>query len=424
MAAVVATGPATGATAVATPPPGAPATVDLGAGKLYTVADTGAQLTGLLLVVSAGTARETPAQNGLAALSAETLLFGNVGGTSLSDRVAADGGSIDVVVGPTTVRFTIEALPAAMPVVASDIARAIATPDTSAATVAAARAEVAAQIADGEKSPTTVGMEMLRGSYYQGGAARPLLGTSETLANLGPADVAAFIAAHYLRGNAFAAATGVVDGGTSDGARTLLAAFPAGTEPPAELTVRTLGTAAKRVVAHRDIGVPFVLLGFAAPAMSDPDFGAMLVLRAILGDITDRADITTAAPIERGLDVVYSYDVKPATFAIAINGALLDPTAGLTIVQAIARNALSKPFAPDIIRRYKDTARGQWALEALTLNDRAWQIGAAVSEGADPDVAQTVIAEIDRVTPADVQRLAKRYLQRYIVALVLPRDDH
>jgi predicted Zn-dependent peptidase len=146
-------------------------------------------------------------------------------------------------------------------------------------------------------------------------------------------------------------------------------------------------------------------------------------LRAILGDITDRADITTAAPIERGLDVVYSYDVKPATFAIAINGALLDPTAGLTIVQAIARNALSKPFTSDIIRRYKDTARGQWALEALTLNDRAWQIGAAVSEGADPAVAETVIAEIDRVTPADVQRLAKRYLQRYIVALVLPRDE-
>jgi predicted Zn-dependent peptidase len=148
----------------------------------------------------------------------------------------------------------------------------------------------------------------------------------------------------------------------------------------------------------------------------------MLVLRAILGDITDRSDITTAAPIERGLDIVYSYDVKPATFGIAINGALLDPQAGLTIVQAIARNALSKPFSADVIRRYKDTARGEWALEALTLSDRAWQIGAAVTEGADPATAQSVIAAIDRVTPVDVQRIAKRYLQRYIVALVLPRS--
>jgi predicted Zn-dependent peptidase len=186
--------------------------------------------------------------------------------------------------------------------------------------------------------------------------------------------------------------------------------------------VHPLTTEAKRIVTHRDIGVPFVLLGFAAPALGDTDFAAMLVLRAILSDIADRSDVTTAAPIERGLDVVYSYDVKPATFAIAINGALLDPSAGLTIVQAIARNALTKPFGADVIKRYKDTARGQWALEALTLTDRAWQIGAAVSEGADPASARTVYAAIDRVTPVEVQRVAKRYLQRYIVALVLPRD--
>jgi predicted Zn-dependent peptidase len=33
-----------------------------------------------------------------------------------------------------------------------------------------------------------------------------------------------------------------------------------------------------------------------------------------------------------------------------------------------------------------------------------------------------VAAAIDRVTPADVQRVAKRYLQHSIVALVLPRN--
>jgi predicted Zn-dependent peptidase len=396
--------------------------LDLGAGKLYASADAGAQLTGLTLVVSAGTAREGGTQNGLAALTAESMLFGRVGGVPLNDRVTADGGSIDVVVGPSAVRFTIEALPAAMPAVAADIARTFAAPDTSLATVSAARDALTGQIAEGERNPTAVGIEMLRGSYYRGAASRPLLGSRASVAALTPADVAAFSAAHYVRGNAFFTATGVVDAGTSDAARTVLAAFPAGTEAPPAIGVRPLGLEARRIVTHRDIGTPFVLLGFAAPALGERDFAAMLVLRAILGDITDRSDITTAAPIERGLDIVYSYDVKPATFGIAINGALLDPQAGLTIVQAIARNALSKPFSAGVIRRYKDTARGEWALEALTLNDRAWQIGAAVTEGADPATAQSVIAAIDRVTPVDVQRIAKRYLQRYIVALVLPRS--
>ena len=79
------------------------------------------------------------------------------------------------------------------------------------------------------------------------------------------------------------------------------------------------------------------------------------------------------------------------------------------------------PLAPDIIKRYRGTARGDWALEAQTLTDQAWQIGAAVNEGADPAMAQSVAAAIDRVTPADVQRLAKVYLQHYTVALVMPR---
>jgi predicted Zn-dependent peptidase len=78
-------------------------------------------------------------------------------------------------------------------------------------------------------------------------------------------------------------------------------------------------------------------------------------------------------------------------------------------------------LAAEVVKRYKETARGEWALEAMTLTDRAWLIGAAVNQGANPDLAQSVTAAIDRVTPADVQRLAKNYLQHYTVALVLPR---
>lgn len=424
LAAIVALAPAPSTPAPApAPAAGAPVSLDLGPGTLYATADAGAQLTGITLVVSAGTSREPARKNGLAALAAQSLLLSRIDGVSLTDRVTADGGSIDVVVGPSAVRFTIEALPAQMGAVSADIARAFANPAISVDTVDAARAVVSTEVGQAEQNPTTVGLDMVRGAYYEGGAAHPLLGTAESIAELTSADVSAFIAAHYLRGNAFASATGVIDAGTSAGVRAVLTAFPAGSEAPPAIAVRAIGTDGKRIVTHRDIGVPFVMLGFAAPALGDADFAPMLVLRAILGDITNRADVTTASPIERGFDIVYTYDVKPATFDIAINGALLDPSAGLTIVQAIAHNALTKPFTDDVVKRYKDTARGQWALEALTLDDRAWQVGAAVTEGADPATAETVIAAIDRVTPADLQRVAKRYLQHSIVALVLPRDE-
>jgi predicted Zn-dependent peptidase len=395
---------------------------DAGA-RFYTQSDDGAQLVGLQLVVSAGTARESATQSGLAALTAQTLLLGRVDGASLADRIGAAGGSIDYSVDPGVVRFAIEVLPSALPTVCAELAQAIASPDTSPATIAAARAAVGARVDDDERNPVTVGLEMLRNSYYRGSAGAPAFGSRASLAGLGPADVAAFFAAHYVRGNAFATATGRVDAAAGAAAGTVLAAFPAGTEPPPELDVQAFSAEPKHVVTQREIGVPFVLVGFAAPAMSDGDFAGMLVLRSLFEDIASRQSSTTPAPFERGILVVYAYDVKPATFTVAINGSQLDPSAGLTVMQAILKTAATKALGDDVVERYKESARGEWALEAQTLTDRAWQIGAAVNEGADPATAQNVAAAIDRVTPADLLRLVKAYLQHYTVALVLPRTQ-
>jgi zinc protease len=389
---------------------------------VYAHPDAGAPLTGFVIVVSAGTAREAEGQNGLAALTAETVLLGRAGGLSLNERIERAGGSADFVVMPGVVRFEVEVLPGAVTAVGAAIAQEFAAPDTSPETVAAARAALAGRIDDDERNPITVGLEMLRSSYYQGTAGAAGLGTRASLANLGPADVAAFFAAHYRRDSAFAGVTGSVDDATAAALNTAIAALPAGSEPAPVLTANAFGDQPKHVVAQRDIGVPFALVGFAAPAMSDPDFGAMLVLRALLDDIASRPSSTTLEPFERGIDVIYDYDVKPATFTVAINGGRIDPTAGLTVLEAVVKTADIKLNA-DVISRYKTTARGDWALEALTLTDRAWQLGAAVNEGAGPDLAQSVFAAIDAVTPADVQRVVKTYLQHYTVALVLPRTQ-
>jgi predicted Zn-dependent peptidase len=398
-----------------------PRAVDVGPSAFYAQSDAGAQLVGLDIVVSAGTARQGATQNGLAALAAQTLLFTKLDGVRLVDRVAAAGGSIDFTVEPDVVRFSVEALPAALPAIGADLARAIAAPDASPQTVAAARIALGARIDDAQSNPVSVGIEMLRASYYAGPAGAPSFGTNASLANLVPADVGAFLAAHYLRGTSFATATGAVGAATAAAASTVLAAFGSGTEAPLVLRARPFAIEPKHLVTQREIGVPFAMVGFAAPAMTDRDFAAMLVVRSLLDDVAARRSPTTLALFQRGIDVVYAYDVKPATFTVAINGSEIDPTAGLTVLEAILKTAVSKPLGSDVIKRYKETARGEWALEAMTFTDRAWQIATAVNQGADPAAAQSVTGAIDRVTPADVRRVAKTYLQRYAVAIVAPR---
>jgi predicted Zn-dependent peptidase len=407
------------AAALAAVPAATPATVPTP--PIYAHADPGAQLVAVTIVVDAGTVREDAQQNGLAALSAQSVLFSELDGETLADRVAAAGGSIGFTVDPGVVRFAIEALPSALPGVCADFARVLAHPDATASTIAAARLALGERIDDDERDPVAVGLEMLRNSYYQGSAGAPAYGTRASLANLGPADVAGFMSAHYRRGGAFATAIGQVDATTNAAVAAALAALGDGAEAAPVIATKAFGEQPKHVVAQRDIGVPFVLVGFAAPALSDHDFAGMLVLRALLDDIAARQSATTLAPFQRGIDVIYDYDRKPATFTVTINGSRIDPSAGLTVLQAVLKTATTK-LGPDVIARYKNVARGDWALEAMTLTGRGWEMGAAVNQGADPSLPQSVDAAIVAVTPADVQRIVTTYLERYTVALVLPRS--
>jgi predicted Zn-dependent peptidase len=399
----------------------APSTVDLNGSRLYIQADAGAQLVGMQLVVDAGTTREGASQSGLAALSAEAVLHTNVNGMALADRVAADGGSISFIVNPDVVRFTIEALPAALPAISRDIAAAFAAPDTSEAAIAYGRTTLGILIDEEEKDPMFVGLEMLHGSYYTGGAALPALGTRRSLAALRGSDVAAFIAAHYLRGNAFATATGRIDTAVSDAARTALAGLRDGTEKASAIVVDPPVAANKQIVTRRDVARPLVVAGFAAPALGDRDFAAMLILSEMLRTIAPHNSSTAFSNVENSVALVYNYDIKPACFSVAFNGGLIDPSGGLRKLGNFVRHAAAQPLSTVDLDRFRAQARGQWLLGSVQLTDRAWQIGAAVANGAEPDDQAAVATEIGQVTASDVQRVARTYLQHYNVALVLPR---
>lgn len=403
--------------------PGPSLAVEGGGTGLYTQADADAQLVALTLVLDGGTAYQSAAQNGLAALAAETILHTKIDGIALQDRIVADGGTIDFTVDPSVVRFSIEALPDALPAIAHDVAQALAAPDTSGATIAAARAELADRIADDERNPLVVGLEMLHGSFYVGGAGQPALGTGATVAGLTGTDVATFIGQHYRRGGAFVSAAGRIDDHSRVAAQSILDALPAGAVPAAQITLRPPDAAGKQIIAHRDIGIPVVMVGFAAPALGDPDFAAMLVVRAMIDRVSQRVTSTTVDPFERGIAAIYDYDVKPATFTVAFNGGRLDPPTAIAAMQALLHDLATKPLDASELQQYRQTARGAWALEAVSLPDRAWQVGAAVEQGAAPDLASAVGAQIDQVSADDVERVARTYLQHSTIALVLPREE-
>src|ERR1700694_2586642 len=110
-------------------------------------------------------------------------------------------------------------------------------------------------------------------------------------------------------------------------------------------------------MTQRDIGAPYIALGFAAPSFGDPDFAAALVMRSLLG-VFDRASSTTLPAVFRPVGALYEYDAAPAQLVVWINGARIEPDVGLAAVDAVVKGAATKPLGAAVLARYKETARG------------------------------------------------------------------
>ena len=410
------------ATARATPLYPTTRTVDLGAAKLYAQLDDSVSVVGVQFFVPAGLERQTPVQNGIAALTAQSVLQLPVDGAPLAEAIAARGGSLSYAIGMQYTRFFIEASAEALPDVLALVTKALSTPTFTSGSIAPAKRDVIQRITDDERNPVAVGIGMIRSSYYLGGANLPTYGNSGNVANLTAADVAKFYADNYRRASTILTAVGTLSDAATKAAAATVAALPDGANVPLTTKTRALAASPRRIITHRDIGVPWLVLGFAAPSAGDRDFGAMLVLQALLGDIFDRGTVMTTPALDRTIGSVYSYDAKPATLALYINGGQIDPSLGLRGVDAILKSLALKPLNATIVTRYKAMARGAFLTDALTLDDRSWRIGNFVEHGLSPDYADAALVALEKTTPADVQRIARAYMQRYAIAVILPRE--
>ncbi len=415
-----------------------PSLENVGGTPVVSQVDSGAALVGVTLVVRAGLDRQTMKQSGLAALVAETIMRTPVvlhqgpddkTPMPLEDAIAARGGSVHFTVDPSDVRFYVEALAKDAPAVIDLLRQAIATPDFSAATVRDARAQLTRQIAQTQQVALQVGLDMLNAAASsQANAGLPELGTPAALAQLVPADAAAFYRAYYRRGGALVSAAGRLDALPSGALAALPAALPAGATAPVHVRVHTLNGATHEIVTHRDISSPWLIAQYPAPSVDSRDFGAMLVLAAFirrtLSDIAQVPGVVSPTFASRSVGAVYDYDRVPANLVLYVNGGLIgNPSrafaTALSVVSVLAATRLQGS-----IDEFKAEAAGDFANDATTLETRTWLAAVFARENASPDFINRAVRAISETTPDDVQRVARTYLGNPTIALVLPRGTN
>lgn len=393
---------------------------------VVTQADPSASLVGVELAVAAGLDRQRLTENGLAALTAESILRTPVDGVPVDDAIAAHGGSVRYSIEPTGVRFYVESLPDTAPQVFGLFERALAAPDFSPATVSDARARLVREIAQEQEEPLTVGLEMLDLSQAGGNnTGMPVLGTPASLMALGPSDAAAFFHSYYRRGGASVSAVGRVDALGASGTGALVQTLAPGTTPVVQTRVARLDVSGQRqLIARRDVSAPWLVVQYAAPSIRSADYGPMLVLAAFLqrtlGDIAEVPGTITPTVASEAVGALYDYDSANPSLVLYVDGGIGEPSrtfgTALSVVNILAATRLEGS-----IDQFKQIAASNFIIGASTLEARARLAGVFARRTGSTDYLDATVREIDATTAADLQRIARRYLGRPTIALVLPR---
>lgn len=196
----------------------------------------------------------------------------------------------------------------------------------------------------------------------------------------------------------------------------------------------------RRVTVRRPAPNRVLQMAFLAPAASHEDTPALLVADAILsgaksfgfsgaGGTLGRSSRLYRALVSTGLTSgagsSFSLSIDPYLFAVS---ASLSPESDPDMVEDTIREEIdrlaSDPVPEPEFARIMRQVRAQIAYAQETVTSQAYWIGslATVAPDRDPD---GFIAEIEAVTPDDVQRVVGRYLrpERSTVGWLIPTDD-
>lgn len=380
--------------------------------------DASARLVGVEYFVRAGLDRQQIRQDGLAALTAQTILDAPVaGGTSLRDAVERGGGAISFEVEDGDVAFYLQTLSTDADAQLGLLAGALANPGITDATVDRAREQLARRVAADGASPLAIGLNMLD---------QPPYGNAMTLARYGATEVRAFYARAYVRGGSVVSAIGNVAALSTTALQSLAHALPAGTSKPAAAKPQLPKAASHQIIARREVEAPWLVARYGAPAPGSRDFGAMLVLAAIVdGTLAELSNVPGTISHSFATDsagTIYDFGARPSSIVVYMAGGMGDPTqtfgTGLAIVGALSGSKLKGSLAT-----FKARAEGRFVGDATSLQDRAWLAGSFALAGASTDYLNATLAQIAAVTPDDVQRVARAYMRHPTVALVLPRSN-
>ena len=379
-------------------------------------------LIGAQVFVPAGLVQQPAGKAGIASVTGSLVLRTKVeGGVTLAQEARLAGGSVSFTLDPLDTRYYLECHQADFPRLLHDLRVALSHPDVS--QLAAQRTHTIASASELTQNPLEAAYAMIRQVRYRGtGFALPDQGSAVTVDSLSRADVTGFVTSYTRGSGTIVALEGAVTqqliAAVSREFESLPASSPAPPAPSPNPVVRL-----HQIVAHRNVSAPLVAVAYEAPSQYSSDFASMLVIEALLGSGGDVHSFNYASNELAPQDFIgayYQYEVSPGSMIVFLGGANENIDQSMRDLQTGIARLRGDNISATLISEAKTTALGDYFLSVTRFDDLAWLLGrsAASPEGLafENNVPQRIMA----VRAADIQRVARRYLTKETVAVVLP----
>jgi len=167
-----------------------------------------------------------------------------------------------------------------------------------------------------------------------------------------------------------------------------------------------------------------ILAGGIAPSLSHPDHAPVKVLSTILGGgMAGRLFVELRD--KRGLAYTAAsyYDPvrDPGALILYLGTAPENATKAEEELRREIERIRTDPVSDDELRRAKGYLLGRYTMDRRTNERQAWYLAFYEQVGVGQDYPERYRKAVEAVTPADVRRVAKQYLEKVTTVVLRPR---
>jgi zinc protease len=380
------------------------------------------------LLVKMGTSTETPDTAGISNLVQIMLVRGTE--TMNGEQIAAAGdrmgGSIDAYGDADYSEITATALSRNWLPMLELVADVTLRPTIPDGTLRGVRDFVLRQIRNRGDRPFNVAVDRTRMALF--GADHPYawdpLGRPESVQRLDRDALVAYYRRQYVADRMVLAVSGDVKGPeVLAQVRRLFGALPPGGAPAPPVPAPPPVSAGREVVVVPGAQAQ-IFMAAPAPPFTHPDYPALKVMSAILGGgMASRffSDLRDKQALAYSTGAQYPGRLAMSGFVATLGTAPANvPKAEAALREHLAR-IQSQPASAEEVAIARSYVVGSQAMDRRTNARQAWYLAAAELSGVGYEFFDVYAANVRKVTPADVQRVAKQYLGTLRTVIVQPQ---